>query len=400
MITDRVIFLFLLFFTQSTFAAHGSSQAELLKTRTIGSFPAPLANFSAYRQKVKDYLKANSLSNRTQSDINLNLPFELTAKKTVPYRGKFLLIHGLNDSAYVWADMARAISDRGFDVRAILLPGHGSHPADMLRVTYREWLRAARSHLTFWNTDSTPIYLGGFSLGGVIASILALENRQINGLLLVSPAYHSQLNSYLRWSWLYARFKPWMFGGMLIEDNPAKYNSIPINSAWQYYRTTRYLKNRWNKNVLDIPVLMVVSEDDSVVDITYTRNIFRKRFSSDHKKLMIYTTDTKTIASKNEIIRLSQYLDRRILNQSHLSLINAPVNPLLGENGTQLICNGNKYPIFMACMQATGHWYGAQYTESPDGVAVARTTYNPDFHTILEQFDRIFLLSGKIVPLN
>ena len=387
----RSLLLLFLVVAQAACIAHGHSGTSNFESRKSGSFPKPLADFSAYRENVLSYLKAYSLPDRTEADIRLNLPFELIANEAVSYRGKFLLIHGLNDSAYVWKDMAQALADRGYDVRAILLPGHGSHPADMLNVSYQQWLAAARQHLALWNVDESPMYLGGFSLGGVIASILALENQQIAGLLLVSPAYNSQLNKMLRWSWLYAWYKPWMFGGMILEDNPVKYNSIPINSGTQYYRATKYLKNRWNEETLAMPVLMVVSMNDSVVDVEYTRKLFQRRFVSDRKKLLIYSSDASMVASKNEIIRPSAYPKRRILNQSHLSLINSPNNPLLGENGKQLICNGNEYPIFMACMRATGHWYGAQFTESPDGVAVARTTYNPDFDTILKQFDNVFL---------
>ena len=355
------------------------------------SFPQPEPDFSQYRTRVMAYLSAYSLPDRTEAGIRLNLPFELKADKDVPYRGKFLLFHGLNDSAYVWADMAAELALRGFDVRAILLPGHGSHPVEMLDISYRDWLSAARAHFKLWNTDSTPIYLGGFSMGAVITTILALENNSISGLLLISPAYHSRLNSLLRWSWLYAWYKPWMFGGLILEDNPTKYNSIPINSGTQYYRMTQYLKNLWQQNELEMPILMVTSTNDSVVDVKYTRKLFQQRFGSDRKKLLLYTDDETLVTAQNEVSRTSAYPDLRILNQSHLSLINSPANRLLGKNGTQLICNGNEYPIFIACMRATEHWYGAQYTASPDGVAVARTTYNPDFDTVLKQFDSVFM---------
>lgn len=94
----------------------------------------------------------------------------------------------------------------------------------------------------------------------------------------------------------------------------------------------------------------------------------------------------------NEVIRSSAHLDIRILNQSHLSLINSPNNALYGRDGVQLVCNGNEYPIFRACMRARNHWFGAQHTPSPDGVAVARTAYNLDFATVVEMFEEVFVL--------
>ncbi|MGI9319381.1 MAG: alpha/beta hydrolase [bacterium] len=353
-------------------------------------FPQPIADFSRYQEQVFGYLSRRSLPQRTPGQVRLNLPFELSAEPSKPYRGKFLLIHGLNDSPFVWRDVASRLSRKGYDVRAILLPGHGATPIDMLDVSYRQWLTVSRKHLALWQTDDTPFYIGGFSLGGVVATVLALENEEIKGLLLFSPAYRSRLNSYLRWSWLYAKFKPWIFGGMILEDNPTKFNSIPVNSGTQFYRTTRYLKKRWQKRRLTMPVLMVLSEDDSVVDVEYTRNIFNQRFTSYKKQLLLYSARQNAAPKESEVIRNSQALDRRILNQSHMSLLNAPNNPLFGESRRILVCNGNEFPIFMACMRGRKHWYGAQHTPSPDDTPVARTTYNPDFEFVMRSFEQVF----------
>ncbi len=353
------------------------------------SFPSPAADFNEYRERVEKHLTKVSLPHRTTSQIALNVPFEKKASPDVMYRGKFLLIHGLNDSAFVWRDMASALANRGYDVRVILLPGHGSHPRQMLEVSYKLWLSVVRQHFTLWNTDDTPIFLGGFSLGGVLATVLALENTDVDGLLLVSPAYVSQLNSYLRWAWLYRRFRPWMFGGMILEDNPAKYNSIPINSVDQYYRATRYLNRKWRRS-LDLPVMMVLTADDSVVDIDAVRHIFENKFSNENRLLLMYGNEGVEARSEREIVRRSDYPELRILNQSHLSLINAPDNELMGRNGSLLVCNGNTPDVFFGCMAAQGHWFGAQHTPSPDQASVARTTYNPDFDGVLDTFDRVF----------
>ncbi|MBX2880842.1 MAG: alpha/beta fold hydrolase [Granulosicoccus sp.] len=359
-------------------------------TSTVPTFPKPSNDFEQYLEDAWSYLSQNSLRHRTQEGIALNMPFELTANKDTTYRGKFLLIHGLNDSPFVWRDTAAQLVARGFDVRAILLPGHGTTPEHMLDVHYSDWLQTARQHLKLWNTDDTPLFLGGFSLGGVIATALSIENETIAGLLLFSPAYHSRLNHLLRWSWLYQKFQPWLFGGMIIEDNPAKYNSIPINSGDQYYRMTRYLKKKWKQRKIRIPTLVVVTVDDSVVDIPYVRKVFQRRFKHEDSRLIVYSANPHTELNHNEVLRNSEYLERRILNQAHLSLMNAPDNMLYGGEDGLLICNGNEYPIFMACMRSPEHWYGAQHTPSPDEVAVARTTINPDFHFVFEEFDRVF----------
>jgi len=352
-------------------------------------FPEPQNDYDLYIEDARGHISRFQMSGREDEDIEINLPFQLKASPDAEYRGRFLLFHGLNDSPYVWRDMAESLAGLGFDVRAILLPGSGTTPVAMLDVSFRDWLQASRQHLANWYEPDVPIFLGGFSLGGVIATILALEEPGIDGLLLVSPAYHSKLNHLLRWSWIYQRRNSWLFGGMIIEDNPAKYNSITINSGTQYYNTTRYLKKRWGRKKLSMPVVMVATADDSVIDIDYMRSIYRKRFTSEQRRFVLYTNDTSIMMAGSEVHRRSANLDLRILNQSHLSLINHPDNPLFGRSRRILVCNGNEPQIFFSCLRAQEHWFGAQHTPSPDGVDVARTTYNPDFDFIIDQIDEV-----------
>ena len=363
-------------------------------------------DFALHVTRSRARLDARSLPGRTPADIALNLPFERAADPAVPYRGRFLLFHGLNDSPAVWHDFADVLVARGFDVRAPLFAGHGSTPEEMLDVDHVEWLDLARALLGAWfDEGDAPLYLGGFSMGGVVATLLALEEPRVSGLLLVSPAYRSSLNRWLRFSGLYARFRPWMFGGMILEDNPIKYNSIPINSGWQFYALTRALARRWRPDDrIDVPALLVTSSEDSVVDVAHTRRLFRQRFTHPARRLITYApaigedgspgvgtpfADARRDAGPHEETRDSRHPSLRVLGQSHLSLMSAPSNALFGRDGRVLVCNGNEYPVFMACMRARGHWYGAQHTPSPDGTPVARTTWNPDWDHVVERLDEM-----------
>lgn len=362
----------------------------------LEGFPAPQQDFERHIDNVRAYLLATQMNGRSPHDVEYNLPFELSASDQVPYRGRYFLIHGLNDSPAVWHDIAHALADRGFDVRAILLPGHGNTPEAQLHVSWQQWLDAARLQLDYWRIADVPLYLGGFSLGGVIATILALEKDEIEGLLLFAPAYQSSKVHLLRWASLVSPIKPWVFGGMIIEDNPTKYNSIPINAAAQYYKTARHLQRIWKQQVLTMPVLMIETVDDSVIDVDKTRHLFARRFSSPRRTLLLYSND-QAQAGSNEIIRPSEYLPLRILNQSHQSMTISPDNTMFGENGTQLVCNGNEWKVFSACLyyRKGPHWHGAEGTQSPDGVPVARTTFNPDFEGIMTLHDQIFSVESN-----
>ena len=371
----------------------------------IYKLPRFTGDFNVYQSQVRTFLQRHSMRQRSAEDISLNLPFEMTANSAVPYRGRFLLLHGLNDSPYVWTDIAVELVNRGFDVRAPLFEGHGSTPEAMLKVSYQDWLETARDHFRLWQDPDIPLFIGGFSMGAVIATLLAIENDTtgnpgsttnsenrssgVAGLFLISPAFHSRLNHYLRWSGIYAKFKPWVFGGMILEDNPIKYNSIPVNSGWQFYKATRELKRSLRGRELNVPVVMVNSANDSVVDTGVVRSMFQRHFNSSRRSLLTYHESPLPQQTSTEQYRLSTVAGTRVLNQSHLGLMYRADNPLFGSNGRILVCNGNEYPVFMACMRASNHWLGAQHTESPDGTPVARITYNTDFNQMLALFDEI-----------
>lgn len=384
----------------------GSQSGTDSASADTGRFPIMRDGFDPWRLDVEGWLLERSLAQRSEADIALNLPFQVMADSAVPYRGRFLLLHGLNDSPYVWRDFADELSARGYDVRALLFEGHGTTPVDMLEVRWESWLAAARRHLQEWSGDDVPMSLGGFSMGGAIATMLAMENPDIESLLLVSPAFDSRLNHMLRFSGIYKLFRPWIFGGMILEDNPMKYNSIPVNSGWQFYELTKELKRRWTRTTrIHVPTLMVFSVDDSVVDVEYSAKLFRRRFTHPQRQLIVYEaasqlegTKTRPVDGWPRLTDSSRPMEQtrdafapehRILNQSHLGTMYSPGNPLFGKAGRVLVCNGNEYPVFMACMRSQRHWYGAQHTVSPDGVPLARTTWNPDWSHLLESFDHV-----------
>lgn len=309
-------------------SAHAAAVEDVLDR-----FPPPRQDFERHVEEVRAYLLDTQLEGRQPSDVEYNVPFELHASAGVPYRGKYLLVHGLNDSPAVWYDVARALMNRGFDVRAILLPGHGNTPEAQLHVSWEQWLSAARMHLAYWRSPDVPMYLGGFSLGGVIATLLALEDDGID------------------------------------------------------------LQRAWNGRTLTMPVLMVETVDDSVVDVDATRHVIETRFDSQKRKLLLYANDPIG-PTAHEIVRPSRYPGLRIINQSHQGMMASPQNALFGEHGTQLVCNGNEWPVFSACLYYTKgpHWHGAEGTASPDGVPVARTTFNPDFDGVMALHDEVFAI--------
>lgn len=98
-----------------------------------------------------------------------------------------LLLHGFGDTPQTLDWMARALHARGYDVRVPLLPGHGRTLADFDAATHAEWIDAARAELMAMRARNRWVALGGLSMGGAIAAILAAEVRDLPALVLFAP---------------------------------------------------------------------------------------------------------------------------------------------------------------------------------------------------------------------
>jgi carboxylesterase len=106
-------------------------------------------------------------------------------------RGAVLLLHGFGDTPQALGDLAQRIADRGWTVRAPLLPGHGRSLPDFARSRAAHWISHARRELEALRATHDAVHLVGLSMGGAIAAILAAEDagtaRAPRSLTLLAP---------------------------------------------------------------------------------------------------------------------------------------------------------------------------------------------------------------------
>ncbi|MEO7101860.1 MAG: alpha/beta fold hydrolase [Gemmatimonadaceae bacterium] len=98
-----------------------------------------------------------------------------------------LLLHGFGDTPQTLSYLARYLNENGYDVRVPLLRGHGRSIAAMDASTHMEWLDDARAQLYAMRARYDWVAVGGLSMGGSIAALLAAEVRDLPALVLISP---------------------------------------------------------------------------------------------------------------------------------------------------------------------------------------------------------------------
>ena len=362
-----------------------------------------------------DYIRETGrMIERARVDINefnrdrilaANMPFELR-----PDEGRFsrnadgrwprgiLLVHGLSDSPYLLQPIGRHLQSQGFLVRSILLPGHGSVPGDLLRVSHRDWIQAVEYGIRQLKPRVEKLYMGGFSTGGALCIREGLADPDIRGLVLFAPA------AGIRSPWAFTAgflktFRDWL-GGEEDDRDYAKYESFAVNGGAQLYRLTREIDAAFaSGRRLTMPVFVVLSEADISVDSEKMVEVFRSNATSPDSVLILYGGENgKGRKESDRRIRCIESHDpeRRILDFSHVSLLMPPEDAHYGKNGGYRYClhyRGDRAKR-MACLHDPSTWQGEITEENLSKHTLRRLTYNPRYAEMTGMLDR-FLEAAK-----
>jgi len=99
----------------------------------------------------------------------------------------FIIIHGYTGIIKTLEKTAEALSEF-YDVYIPRLPGHGTNREDFEKSTWKDWLRKIYEEYLNLKSIYEEVNILGFSMGGVIGSIIASE-FDIKKLILVAPAF-------------------------------------------------------------------------------------------------------------------------------------------------------------------------------------------------------------------
>lgn len=355
-------------------------------SESLDNFPTGVAPFVEYQAQVKQWIEAERyfIGDNHAEEVAMNMPYECGTSNTDI---GVLLVHGLGDSPYFFHDIANALCNHGLRVRTILLPGHGTKPGDMLGVSYQQWQDETDFQLASFEKEVDTLYAGGFSTGANLVTLNAFDNDAIAGLLLFSPAYKarffiSKLTPYVDSLFLWPNIEK--------EDNPSRYNSTAMPGFAAYQESVNALQARFKEQALDVPVLMVVAEKDSVVDTHTVATQFHTKFTSSRKCLLWQGEQVPmdggqaTVETPNLVLQDMQLPDKKISAASHMSVLFSEHNPLYGTASDFRICdNGQSSEKEQRCIAGEEVWYGPWgYTD--ENHVYARLTYNPYFDELIE----------------
>ncbi len=202
---------------------------------------------------------------RTIPQVNPQLPGEPFFWEGGPVG--VLLVHGFTATPAEVRLLGEFLHARGFTVAGPLLPGHGTTPQDLNRARWQDWVKAAESSYRQLVARCETVFLGGESMGGLLALYLAAEHPQAVGILVYAPALITGPAFVPYLLPLLAPFVPFLTKPSR-PPTPAdkRWQGYPVNplkAVGQFFHLQRLVRRRLP--LLRQPVLIVQGRLDEVV---------------------------------------------------------------------------------------------------------------------------------------
>lgn len=182
--------------------------------------------------------------------------------------------HGFTGTTCELRPMLDVLAERGFAVRAPLLPGHGSHPGELQDVTFDDLVAEMERELKDARAQHGHVVLAGFSLGSLVAMELAARRPEgllglvlLGNALTLGPALGAALGFVDRRGW---KVPDWYLLKLWSSDirdpeqrkRVSAYDRDPLRAALEVYRAGERVRPRLG--LIECPTLVLHGALDRV----------------------------------------------------------------------------------------------------------------------------------------
>jgi carboxylesterase len=225
-----------------------------------------------------------------------------------------LILHGFTGGPYEVDPLAQYLGNHtDWEIAVPTLPGHGDSLA-LKGKKAEEWIQCAEKELKNLLEKCEKVYIIGFSMGGLIASYLAV-NHPVSKLVLLSAAAY-----YVNPKQLLADIKEMVqdvFRGELSNNElylryKKKIKDTPISATYQFRKVVLMAKPLLKE--ISIPVFIAQGKKDGIVppksadflfeEITYDEK--ERYFSEEAKHLICHSNDSEELFQKVESFLLKE----------------------------------------------------------------------------------------------
>jgi esterase/lipase len=335
--------------------------------------------------------------------LNANSPYELYPPQPI-YSGQkikygVLLIHGLLDCPFSLRDIAARLQANGILCKSILLPGHGTQPADLLDISYQEWIHATDYGIANLSQEVEQLFIAGYSTGAALAAYQALQKESpIAGIILLAPAIRIKPLIGFLTDWHYFKKRLHWTSNEWInqteEIDYTKYRSVPFNAVKQVALLTDQIHQLQSQRLIACPIWMGISYEDETVCSRSAIDFFAT-YTHPRSQLLLYTSVDHTFADPRVNLRITYYPSLHIQHLSHIGFTYEPTNTHYGQHGDYECAShiDNTHIQYGAYNHVTADLSKLLYEAKLQQNKYQTLTYNPDFNFMVNRIIQ-FVLSA------
>jgi carboxylesterase len=213
-------------------------------------------------------------------------PLNLRGNKT-----GFLFIHGFTASPYEGKELAEWLHEElGLSVSVPLLLGHGTHPKDLLQITWKDWYNDITSKYLDLKKSSSRIFVCGQSMGAALALKLAASEKvagviSLAGAVFLKDWRLSLLPFFRNLITYHYKSKGPDIKNTAIKEQVPTYQKYPVKSIDQLLALFRSVRNELEK--VTAPALLIHSKKDRTVHFSNLDYIYTHISSLTKEKMIL-----------------------------------------------------------------------------------------------------------------
>ena len=217
-----------------------------------------------------------------------------------------LLVHGWTSTPYELRRLGVYLNENGYTVSGILLSGHGTVPKDLESISWQTWIEDVKGEFEKLKSSHQKVFSVGTSIGGNITMMIAKENVELDGIVLMATPYRIRKESivlfFAKILMLFKnkyrkKFYPPTFGVSTTITRLISYQSYPVKSALETFELVK--EERTNLEKITQPCLLMQSTHDHVVEGNSMESIYngiasqKKTKKYVHKAYHTFISDIK-----------------------------------------------------------------------------------------------------------
>jgi carboxylesterase len=222
-----------------------------------------------------------------------------------------LLIHGFTGSPPEMRMVGDYLHQHGLTVSGPRLPGHGTTIEDLNRRSWQEWTDHAQRALTDLQARCEAVFVGGLSMGALLALYLAAYQSDMAGAIAYSPATipadrRSMLAPILKYVIRQAPKGEDDLNDPQGRERIWSYDAWPSTGVYQLMKLTGRVKHLLPE--VKCPVLIIYSTADQTIHPNSASLTYRRIGSADKELVTLHQSGhVITVDSEWELVAQQTY---------------------------------------------------------------------------------------------